>query len=220
MLVLAEGGLPLERLITDLVLLGYRPSIHASDETPSPDPIPVAVLIVSSDVRAHAAPWSETFRRTDGLRSVPLVWLVQGSELANLPGNEHLMDDFLAVPYPTEELAARLSLIRHRSKQDGESVIRHGALALDPISYQVWLEDRILDFTYMEYELLKLLIGHPGRVYKREEILSLVWGYDYFGGMRTVDVHIRRLRAKLGQDHAWLVETVRGVGYRLAQVRP
>jgi len=218
-LVLADEGLPLERLITDLVLLGYRPSIHASDEAPSTDPLPAAALIVSGDVRNHAAPWSEIFRRTDRLRSVPLVWLVEGSELAKLRGNEHLMDEFLTVPYPPDELAARLALLRHRSKQDGEEVIRHGPLSLNPVSYQVWLEDRVLDFTYMEYELLKLLIGHPGRVYKREEILALVWGYDYFGGMRTVDVHIRRVRAKLGQDHAWMVETVRGVGYRLAKVR-
>jgi DNA-binding response OmpR family regulator len=84
----------------------------------------------------------------------------------------------------------------------------------------VALDGRLLDLTYMEYELLRLLIGHPGRVYKREEILSQVWGYDYFGGMRTVDVHVRRVRVKLGQDHAWLIETVRGVGYRLAQLRP
>lgn len=82
------------------------------------------------------------------------------------------------------------------------------------------LDGRLLDLTYMEYELLRSLIGHPGRVYKREEILSQVWGYDYFGGMRTVDVHVRRVRVKLGQDHAWLIETVRGVGYRLAQLRP
>jgi DNA-binding response OmpR family regulator len=66
---------------------------------------------------------------------------------------------------------------------------------------------------------LKLLASSPGRVFTREEILARVWGYDYFGGMRTVDVHVRRLRAKFGQDHAWLIETIRSVGYRFAQVR-
>jgi len=81
------------------------------------------------------------------------------------------------------------------------------------------LEGRVLDLTYMEYELLKLLASSPGRVFTREEILARVWGYDYFGGMRTVDVHVRRLRAKFGQDHAWLIETVRSVGYRFAQIR-
>ena len=218
-LVLADPSGPLERLVTDLVLLGYRPSVHASEDTPVADPMPAMVILLSQDVRSHAVPWSEALRRADRLRSVPLVWLIDGSELERLSGSEHLIDEFLTVPYSTSELAARLTLLTHRSVNDDEDVIRHGALVLDPVSYQVSLDGRVLDLTYMEYELVKLLIGHPGRVYKREEILSQVWGYDYFGGMRTVDVHVRRVRAKLGQDHAWLLETVRGVGYRLAQAR-
>ncbi|MGZ5300527.1 MAG: winged helix-turn-helix domain-containing protein [Actinomycetota bacterium] len=219
MLVLADANGPLERLVMDLVILGYRPSVHASNETPMCDPMPAAVILLSRDVNGHAVPWSETLRRADRLRSVPLMWLVDESELVRLSGSEHLIDEFLTIPYSTSELAARLMLLRHRSGGDDEDVIRHGGLMLNPSSYQVSLDDRVLDLTYMEYELVKLLIGHPGRVYKREEILSQVWGYDYFGGMRTVDVHVRRVRAKLGQDHAWLLETVRGVGYRLAQAR-
>ncbi len=219
MLVLADPSGPIERLVTDLVLLGYRPTVHATDDTPMPDPMPAVVILLSQDVRSHALPWSEALRRADRLRSVPLVWLIDEAELDRLSGSEHLIDEFLTTPYSTNELAARLTLLRHRSGSDDEGVMRHGALGLNPLSYQVSVDDRVLDLTYMEYELVKLLIGHPGRVYKREEILSQVWGYDYFGGMRTVDVHVRRVRAKLGQDHAWLLETVRGVGYRLAQVR-
>ncbi len=219
MLVLADHGGTLERLVTELVVLGYQPSVHANEETPTLDPAPAVAVIVARDVPSHAVPWSEKLRRTTHLRSVPLVWLVDESELDQLSGNEHLIDEFLSIPYLTSELATRLTLLQHRNGDDDEAVIRQGDLALNPLTYQVWLDDRVLDLTYMEYELLKLLIGHPGRVYKREEILSLVWGYDYFGGMRTVDVHVRRLRAKLGQDHAWLIETVRGVGYRLVQVR-
>jgi DNA-binding response OmpR family regulator len=218
-LVLSDQSGPLERLVTDLVLLGYRPSVHATDETISPDPMPAMVILLSQDVHGHAVPWSEALRRADRLRSVPLVWLVDESELDRLSGSEHLIDEFLTLPYTSSELAARLMLLRHRSENDEEGVIRHGRLALNPLSYQVSLDDKVLDLTYMEYELVKLLIGHPGRVYKREEILSQVWGYDYFGGMRTVDVHVRRVRAKLGQDHAWLLETVRGVGYKLARMR-
>jgi DNA-binding response OmpR family regulator len=218
-LVLADPNGPLERVVTDLAILGYRPSVHASNETPVPDPMPALVILLSRDVLSHAVPWSEALRRADQLRSVPLVWLVDESELDRLSGHEHLIDEFLTIPYSTSELGARLTLLRHRSADDDDDVIRHGSLMLNPLSYQVSLDDRILDLTFMEYELVKLLIGHPGRVYKREEILSQVWGYDYFGGMRTVDVHVRRVRAKLGQDHAWLLETVRGVGYRLAQVR-
>ena len=76
-----------------------------------------------------------------------------------------------------------------------------------------------LDLTYMEYELLKFLAQHPGKVFTREILLSRVWGYEYYGGARTVDVHIRRLRAKLGEEHAGLIQTVRSVGYRFGQSR-
>ena len=218
-LVVADASAAREQLVTDLVVLGYRPLLHP-DGTPSPSqPGPGIALILSEDVRSHAVPRSEALRRSETGRSLPLLWLVEESDLAYLSGNEHLLDEFLTRPYPTAELGARLALMRHRSAEELDDVVRRGPLALNPLSYQVRLDGRPLDLTFMEYELLKLLMGSPGRVYTREEILSLVWGYDYFGGMRTVDVHVRRVRAKLGQDHAWLIETVRGVGYRLAEVR-
>jgi DNA-binding response OmpR family regulator len=78
----------------------------------------------------------------------------------------------------------------------------------------VTIDGRPVDFTYMEYELLKFLATHPGRAFSREALLSRVWGYDYYGGARTVDVHVRRVRAKLGQEHAARLKTVRSVGYR------
>jgi DNA-binding response OmpR family regulator len=218
-LVLADPSAAREQLVTDLVVLGYRPLLHPEGAPPLPQPGACMALILSHDVRNHAVPRSEALRRTESGRSIPLLWLVEESDLGHLAGNEHLLDEFLTVPYPTAELGARLALLRHRSAGELDSVVRRGPLVLNPLSYQVRLDGRVLDLTFMEYELLKLLMGFPGRVYTREEILSLVWGYDYFGGMRTVDVHVRRVRAKLGQDHAWLIETVRGVGYRLAQVR-
>jgi DNA-binding response OmpR family regulator len=218
-LVVADANAAREQLVTDLVVLGYRPLLHA-EGVPSPSrPGPGLALILSDDVLNHAIPHSEALRRTEAGRSIPLLWLVVEADLGYLAGNEHLLDEFLTMPYPTAELAARLALMRHRSAGDLGEVVKRGPLVLNPLSYQVRLDGRVLDLTFMEYELLKLLMTSPGRVYKREEILSLVWGYDYFGGMRTVDVHVRRVRAKLSQDHAWLIETVRGVGYRLAEVR-
>jgi DNA-binding response OmpR family regulator len=218
-LVLADASAAREQLVTDLVVLGYRPLLHPEGE-PSTSPTgPGIALILTDDVRNHAIPRSEALRRTETGRSMPLLWLVGESDLGYLSGNEHLLDEFLTVPYPTAELGARLALMRHRTAGELDDLVRRGPLVLNPLSYQVRLDGRALDLTFMEYELLKLLMGFPGRVYTREEILSLVWGYDYFGGMRTVDVHVRRVRAKLGQDHAWLIETVRGVGYRLAEVR-
>ena len=85
-------------------------------------------------------------------------------------------------------------------------------------TYQAAVAGRVLDLTYMEYELLKFLAGHPAKVFTRETLLSRVWGYEYYGGARTVDVHVRRLRAKLGEEHAHLIQTVRSVGYRFGQV--
>jgi DNA-binding response OmpR family regulator len=218
-LVLADASAAREQLVTDLVMLGYRPLLHPDGPLSPSQPGPGLALILTGDVRNHAVPSSEALRRTEVGRSMPLLWLVDESDLGHLTGNEHLLDEFLTVPYPTAELGARIALMRHRSATELDDVVRRGPLALNPLTYQVRLDGRALDLTFMEYELLKLLMGFPGRVYTREEILSLVWGYDYFGGMRTVDVHVRRVRAKLGQDHAWLIETVRGVGYRLAEVR-
>ena len=219
MLVLADASAAREQLVTDLVVLGYRPLLDPEGDPPPSQPGPGIALILSEDVRNHAIPHSEALRRTETGRSIPLLWLVEESDLRYVAGNEHLLDEFLTMPYPTAELGARLALMRYRSAGETDDVVRRGPLALNPLSYQVRLDGRVLDLTFMEYELLKLLMGFPGRVYTREEILSLVWGYDYFGGMRTVDVHVRRVRAKMGQDHAWLIETVRGVGYRLAEVR-
>jgi DNA-binding response OmpR family regulator len=92
--------------------------------------------------------------------------------------------------------------------------VRFKDLELDLATYQAKVGDRSLDLTYMEYELLSFFVRHPGRVWSREQLLSRVWGYDYFGGARTVDVHVRRLRAKLGEERAGWITTVRSVGYR------
>jgi len=97
-------------------------------------------------------------------------------------------------------------------------VIRLGSLALDTDTYRVTAGGRPLDLTFKEFELLRFLASRPGRVFTRPTLLREVWGYDFYGGTRTVDVHVRRLRAKLGPEHEHLVETVRSVGYRAAEL--
>jgi len=123
-------------------------------------------------------------------------------------------------PFQPRVLEARL---RHQLWACGQGhrpdLIEYGPLALDLETYQAMVESRPLDLTYMEYELLKFLATNPGKVFTREILLNRVWGYDYYGGARTVDVHVRRLRAKLGQEHAHLIHTVRSVGYRFGQPR-
>ena len=93
-------------------------------------------------------------------------------------------------------------------------MIRSGEVTVDEVTYTAKLGGRALDLTFKEFELLKYLAQHPGRVFTREQLLQEVWGYDYYGGTRTVDVHVRRLRAKLGPEHEQLIGTVRNVGYR------
>ena len=98
-------------------------------------------------------------------------------------------------------------------------MVEYGALTLNLETYQASIANKPLDMTYMEYELLKFLAQNPGKVFTREILLSRVWGYEYYGGARTVDVHVRRLRAKLGEEHAALIQTVRSVGYRFGESR-
>lgn len=125
-------------------------------------------------------------------------------------------DDFLLVSASVGEIAARLGLAGRRAgKGDEPGVLKVGDLTVNPDNYQVYVRGRPLDLTYKEFELLKFLAQRPGRVCDRDLLLREVWGYDYYGGTRTVDVHIRRLRAKLGVEHEALIETIRNVGYRL-----
>ena len=112
------------------------------------------------------------------------------------------------------EVDARIRLAVPRETTQG--IVSAGGLVIDESAYHASLDGRTLDLTYTEFELLKYLAQHPGRVFSRETLLSDVWGYDYFGGTRTVDVHVRRLRAKLGTEHEYLIGTVRNVGYRFS----
>ncbi|CAN5758917.1 hypothetical protein BH24ACT4_BH24ACT4_12850 [soil metagenome] len=150
----------------------------------------------------------------------PLLLLVRGANLNDLELRNDLYDDFCLDPFHPRELEARLHhLLWRAGTGTGPETIEHAGLALNLETYQAAIDGRPLDLTYMEYELLKFLAQHPGRVFTRETLLSRVWGYEYYGGARTVDVHIRRLRAKLGEEHAGLITTVRSVGYRFGQSR-
>jgi DNA-binding response OmpR family regulator len=149
----------------------------------------------------------------------PLLLIVATEHLADLTLRDDTFDDFCVIPVGTAELIARLQHLLWRSGTGlRPEIIEYGALQLNLETYQAAVAGRVLDLTYMEYELLRFLAGHPGRVFTRETLLSRVWGYEYYGGARTVDVHVRRLRAKLGEEHAHLIQTVRSVGYRFGQV--
>lgn len=132
--------------------------------------------------------------------SLPLIERAQG------------ITDFLLEPLDPVELGVRLR--RQVTTSSADEILRFKDLELNPLTYQAALDGRPLDLTYMEYELLRFLVENQGRVWSRQQLLSKVWGYDYYGGARTVDVHIRRVRAKLGEERASWITTVRSVGYR------
>ncbi len=124
-------------------------------------------------------------------------------------------DDFIVVPGAVGELTVRIRLLfwtQSRIKEEGSKDF--GGLVIDFANYEVHINNRVIDLTFKEFELFKYLVTHRSRVHTRESLLARVWGYDYFGGTRTVDVHIRRLRAKLGPGFEDVISTVRGVGYR------
>jgi DNA-binding response OmpR family regulator len=124
-------------------------------------------------------------------------------------------EELLEPPFTPAELEARIGRARRRLGGSEEAqTVRAGSLVVDLVTYQVTVGGEPVDFAFKEYELLRFLVTHPGRVFSREALLNRVWGYDYYGGARTVDVHVRRLRAKLGAEHAGRIRTVRGVGYR------
>ena len=150
----------------------------------------------------------------------PMLLLIKGNQLTSLELRDDLFDDFCLTPFHPQELEARLKHLFWRTGRGTRpELVEYGPLVLNLETYQAAIAGKPLDLTYMEYELLAFLAGHPGRVFTRETLLSRVWGYEYYGGARTVDVHVRRLRAKLGEEHAGLIQTVRSVGYRFGQSR-
>jgi DNA-binding response OmpR family regulator len=147
------------------------------------------------------------------LSEVPRVLALDTADLQAAAGVAEA-HELIVRPYSGAELEIRIARARQQTGGADPDLLQLGALQLNLANYQVSIDGRPINFTYMEYELLKFLATHPGRVHTREALLSRVWGYDYYGGERTVDVHIRRLRAKLGQDYGGRIQTVRSVGYR------
>ncbi len=145
---------------------------------------------------------------------IPVLLVVDRTLTADLSDQDGF-DDFVLTPVDHRELAVRLGrLNRVEPVEFDDPILRHDDLELNTATYQATINGKPRDLTFMEYELLRFFVEHPRRVWSREQILSKVWGYDYYGGSRTVDVHVRRLRAKLGEERSSWIATVRSVGYR------
>jgi DNA-binding response OmpR family regulator len=210
----AERGGEIARLLAELGFSPHRVSANGTlrpvDGRTSRRPDVAMVLGLPGEAGDICA----RLRADDELGEVPVLLTVDADELDTVSELLHA-HELLVEPVSAAELQARIARARRvlHGVEDDE-VVRCGGLELNLATYQVSVDSEPVDFTYMEYELLKFLMTHPRRVFSREALLSRVWGYDYYGGARTVDVHVRRLRAKLGSEHAARIKTVRSVGYR------
>ncbi len=217
-LLLTSTTQPSVDVLPALALLPHQVKILPAEgsallEAPEVD----LVLVDGRKELAHARDLCRLIRTT-GSRSPVLMVLTEGG--LSVVSADWGMDDVLLHTAGPAEVEARLRLTLGRLASEREEdnpeahIIRSGEVSVDDATYTAQLGGRPLDLTFKEFELLKYLVQHPGRVFTREQLLQEVWGYDYFGGTRTVDVHVRRLRAKLGPENETLIGTVRNVGYR------
>ena len=219
-LLLLTGALePAPEILPSLGLLLHTVRV-APPEVPLADAPPADAILVDARRDLAQARSLCLLLRTASL-DAPLLAVVTEGGLAAVTA-EWGADDVILHTAGPAEVEARLRLAIGRKVSLAPATpdeIRSGDLAIDEATYTARLRARALDLTFKEFELLKFLAQHPGRVFTRAHLLQEVWGYDYFGGTRTVDVHVRRLRAKLGTEHEALIGTVRNVGYRFVPAK-
>ena len=216
-LLLTDANEPAAEILPSLSLLSHAVRTGPASATAANDGSGVDAVMV--DARRDLLQIRRLLRLLRGAEmTVPVLAVVTEGGWAAVTADWGADDVILNTAGPGE-VDARLRLAIGRMAPAASSEIRSGDLLIDESTYSVRLRSHALDLTFKEFELLKFLAQHPGRVFTRSQLLQEVWGYDYFGGTRTVDVHVRRLRAKLGAEHEVLIGTVRNVGYRFVPVK-
>lgn len=219
LLLLTDDLAPSAEVLPALGLLGHQVRTLPAEASAIIDAPAADIVLVDARTGLVQARSLCRVIRTTGT-AVPVIAILTEGGLTAVNA-EWAVDDILLEGAGPAEVEARLRLAMTRTEpgDDDDERIVAGDLTIDESSYAAKLGTRLLDLTYKEFELLKHLALHPGRVFTRAQLLQEVWGYDYYGGTRTVDVHVRRLRAKLGSEHEQLIGTVRNVGYRLVLTR-
>jgi DNA-binding response OmpR family regulator len=207
----------MERLASDLASGGYRTAPMSGEELLSAENDALAnydLFLLETGAEDVGLVRSKLKQAFEGRRRSPLL-LVGTEKQMRASEDQAEVDDFVIVPVSAFELHLRVKTTLSRAgRYDGMDAIQRGDLRIHPHTYEVFMNGERVDLTLKEYELLKFLATHAGRVFTRDVLLEQVWGYDYYGGMRTVDVHVRRLRAKIEREGRTFIETIRGVGYR------
>lgn len=171
-------------------------------------------LVLSGADPARLGAISELERTIQETGDIALLLIVDESSLENLRLPSHVLVDFVLSDASDDEILVRMRhLLWPGEEASNSDFITVDSMTINLSTYQVTVDGSPVDFTYLEYALLAFLVTHPGHAYSRDALLSRVWGFDYYGGSRTVDVHVRRVRAKLGAELAMHLRTVRGVGY-------
>lgn len=205
-----------EKVRSSLAAYGFNCAVFANDNNIIEKIMELEAQLALIDLRiSHPRSIQlELPRRVKQLQKIPVIALVS-KDLLDTIDLSPVLDDFVIEPWDLVELAIRIKRVyRRASNLEGETLIRCGGLEIDLENCEVSVEGRLVTLTYKEYELLKLLASNKGKVFTREALLDEIWGYDYFGGDRTVDVHVRRLRSKI-EDHTHsFIETVRNIGYK------
>ena len=219
LLLIGAEGAEIRRLKSHLLKRGFQVKVVPADHLEGLEEGKGKFLLGVLDAAGpeRLADLVRKVRESRPCKELPLVALIKEAHLKDL-GSVRGLEDFVTFPSAPELVEVRvrfvLSRLNHLAPGGG---MRVGALELDVDRYEVSLEGEPLELTYKEFELLKFLSTHPGRVFSRDQLLNQVWGYNFIGGTRTVDVHVRRLRAKLGPKHASLIDTVRNVGYKFLE---
>jgi two-component system alkaline phosphatase synthesis response regulator PhoP len=211
-----------EQLTTELTRRGFDCLVISADRDVVMEQIAGrsdgVALLVMEEASEGSGLWelAETMRQ--GM-SIPLIALVSKNDIDGLDST-HLIDDFVVEPWEANEVTARIKrVLQQNGGPGGEDTVRCGDLVIDLAKCEVSLGGRMVILTFREYQLLKFLANNRGKVFTRDALLNRVWGWDYYGGDRTVDVHIRRLRSKIeDMDHSF-IETIRNVGYRFIEPR-
>ena len=213
LLLLTDDLAPSAEVLPALALLGHHVRTLPAEASALLDAPETDVILV--DARRELIQARSLCRVIHATGAVaPVVAILTEGGLTAVTA-EWSVDDVIVESAGPAEVEARIRLaVSRTSSEASDDEIAAGAVTIDEASYSARVNGTLLDLTYKEFELLKYLVQHPGRVFTRAQLLQEVWGYDYFGGTRTVDVHIRRLRAKLGTEHEVLIGTVRNVGYR------
>jgi len=215
-LIFVDGVDQARSLTPDLVSAGFACSVLCDAEDVVDRIAEGSVDIVLIDMRSTwlGSTLVRLPRRIKKVRNIPVVGLLAKNMLQSLDGDLYL-DDFVVHPCDGAEVAARVKLLLwRRTRVNSDEMIKCGDLVIDLAKCEVSLGRKPITLTFKEYELLRFMASNRGRVFTREELLNEVWGYDYYGGDRTVDVHITRLRSKIEDSTHIFIETVRNIGYK------